>query len=246
MLVTASTPWYLSSPVGEVVLLFAISIGSFIRKWISPSAIHNGMVAKGLDKIRLLDTYHPAIGGVCFVGSSTFTYWRYIEADFQELGVPVINAGFGGSCTNDILPLMDRLCTQFKPRVVVYFCGTNNLTQGMPVSTVLDDFKSFATRLFESNPSTHIVYLGLTTTPFCLKWNINNFLVTARKANELLQEYCLSQPESLTYVHTDDLNKTPWIRDPAMYLGDGHHLTDEGHQRLAREVLIPAIKRIIT
>ena len=76
-------------------------------------------------------------GGVCFIGSSTFTFWTRLEDDMREAGITdakCFNAAFGGACTRHVNAHIEALCLRFRPKVVVYFCGTNdiNLDVGYP------------------------------------------------------------------------------------------------------------------
>jgi hypothetical protein len=240
MLNEASTPWFLQRPIGEVVLYLLFTIGSWIRRYF-PDASERGSQQGGKTKAKLLKELAPGPGGVCFVGSSTFTFWRQMAHDFKSLGCSIINAGFGGSCTNDLLPLVDSLCCDFKPKVIVYFCGSNNLTQNLGAWSPLEGFELFLSKAWQRDPTVQVIYLGITITPFYTRWNINNCMHNANISNKAVQQYISANPDRLTYVHTDSVD-CAFARDPAYYLGDSHHLNDEGHKLLADRVLLPAIR----
>ena len=251
MLTTAIVPLCMQASIAEYLLWLLFKISTRLRKS-RPAAQQQRMQAAALEKIQLLESASPRIspGGVCFIGSSTFTYWRHLSADMAELEVPVFNAAFGGSCTEDVWLNMERLCTQHRPQVVVYFCGTNNIAQGMEASSVLQGFELFMSRLRELTPSPrslpHVVYLGLTLTPFYSTWNINNAINGVQQVNRLMQRYC-EAPQNrsqITFVSTDG-PECAFVRNPASYLGDRHHLNDAGHAELAA-ILLPHICSAIT
>jgi len=87
------------------------------------------MIAEARQKIRALEKIAIQPGGVCFTGSSTFTYWLNLNYDMRQVG-PVFNAAFGGACTGHLLAVMDDLVVRHKPKAIVYYCGTNNIAYG--------------------------------------------------------------------------------------------------------------------
>lgn len=235
MLERAKTPWFLRSPVGEIILLLLFRSGTFLRQ-LCPSYIRTVSSKTAKEKIATLDQSTHKLHGICFVGSSTFTYWRCIESDFFDLNIPIINGGFGGSCTGDIIPHVDMLCGRFKPRFIVYFCGTNNVAQGLKAQSAYDGFQQFHIKSSRLCPNAQIFYIAITITPFYLRWNINNSIEESRKANKMVKEYCTRLNDNdlipVTYVDTDK-DCYSFLKDRSSYLGDMHHLNDEGHSMLA-------------
>ena len=64
---------------------------------------------------------------VLFVGSSSIRLWRTHES-FPDL--PVVNRGFGGSQVSDLLHFADRVVFPYKPSVIVFYAGDNDLAAG--------------------------------------------------------------------------------------------------------------------
>jgi hypothetical protein len=249
MLENATTPWYLNI-TGEFMIYLLYKLGTISRKYF-PQLIFKQMQLLGQDKVKLLLTNPPPSGSVCFIGSSTFTYWRHLSRDFAALHLsrPVFNAAFGGSCTCDLIPLIDDLCTRYNPSVIVYFCGMNNIAQALSPDVAKADFEVFAERVYEKCPASTIVYLGITTTPFIRKWNVNNSIMNIKRCNVLVREYVQAQQrqhgdKKIHYIDTDGIEGC-FVRDEGMFLGDRHHLNDEGHQKLA-ELLFPLITRCLS
>lgn len=247
MLTDAFTPWYLEAPVGEYVLLLYFKLGTISRK-LCPSVVNKGMQEAANAKADELVTISPKKGGICFIGSSTFTYWKNLNEDFKELNIGVFNSAFGGSCTHDIIPNIRKLCTVYSPSVVVYFCGTNNVAQGLPAESVLEGVELFSKEYFSSCPEGHIVLLAITRTPLYLKWNINNCIPEAARADSLVQDFCNLEENKLKHTFiTSSGNDVglSFVADTGNYLGDNHHLNDKGHTMLAKQLLIPAIKKVL-
>lgn len=255
MLETAFTPFYLASPVGDFILWTLFMISTILRK-LFPKVVEQGAMKLARAKA---DSLCPDqnLKGIVFIGSSTFTYWRLIQQDFSCLGVPIVNSAFGGSCTMELLPFVDELAVSFEPKVVVYFCGTNNIAQGLSVQSVLEGFRLFMAKLHGKCPNTHVIYLGITCTPFYRKWNVNGAIGKVVEANKIMKLFCDGYPSScdgrpcgrVTYVHTDQAGEksdiSAFVKDASFFLGDLHHLTDEGHQCLASNILLPAIKEAL-
>ena len=261
MLRHSLTPPLMRGGVAQRVLLLLFHTFTWLRR-VKPEVLRRRMREEALDTARRLESSERASergsegvmparpGGVMLVGSSTFTYWRHsrLQLDLAPLHVPVYNAAFGGSCTEDVVLHMERLCTQHMPQVVVYFCGTNDVAQGLPPSSVLQGFELFLARLHEKCPDTHVIYLGVTVTPFFVKFNINGAVAAAREANALVENFCNKRENAskVTFITTDSQEEeTIFASDPANYLGDLHHLNDKGHHALAL-LLMPSICAAIT
>src|SRR6185295_8400606 len=63
---------------------------------------------------------HPIV----FVGSSSFTKWKGVAADFP--GYPIINRGFGGSTLVDVIRYAYDVIIPYRPKQVVIYCGEND------------------------------------------------------------------------------------------------------------------------
>lgn len=189
------------------------------------------------EKAATLEREQPRPGSVCFVGSSTFTFWQHLRDDIEALipGTVAFNAGFGGSRTQDVVNHAHDLCIKWSPAVVVYFCGTNNLATGMRRSTLVSGFKQFVQLLRQELPDTPVVYLAPNVTPFVASRPV--FADQYRAACQELERVCVDM-DRCAYV---DLTRQEFAKDACFYLADGHHLTEEGHRRLAK-VLAPHIK----
>jgi len=67
----------------------------------------------------------PPPGQVLFIGSSSIRMWTTLATDMSP--VPVLNRGFGGSKTGEVLAVFERIVLPCSPRVIVYYCGDNDL-----------------------------------------------------------------------------------------------------------------------
>ena len=81
---------------------------------------------------------------VLFVGSSSFVYWKTLASDLAPL--PVINRGFGGSQISDVNYWFDQVVAPYRPSVIVFYAGENDVDAGKSVEQIAADFDAFMTR----------------------------------------------------------------------------------------------------
>ena len=121
----------------------------------------------------------------------------------------------------------------WEPRVVVYFCGTNDLNRGVSPKEVLRCFVEFRNHLAMAQPWASLIWLGPTITPFVRsmgKCRVASF----EHLDRLVRDYA----DTVRHEGAGDLlcvSTPPAIQtDRSLYLGDQHHLNDAGHAALAK------------
>jgi hypothetical protein len=128
-----------------------------------------------------------APGGILFVGSSIFRQWTNVAEMMAPL--PVLNRAFGGSHTDDQLARFDEVVTPYAPRMIVYYCGSNDLKAGDEPAEIFSRFRLFADRALASRPDLHLVFVSSTRSPDREdKWP------RVDRYNALVREYCQTQP----------------------------------------------------
>ncbi|MBS0188055.1 MAG: hypothetical protein JSS51_08295 [Planctomycetes bacterium] len=165
----------------------------------------------------------PASGSVLFIGSSSIRMWKTLEADMSP--VPVLNRGFGGSQTRDVNAVFDRIVLPYKPSIIVYYCGDNDLgTDNTDSRAAADGFIAFAERAHRTLPRVRIFYVAIK--PSLARWK--NW-PAMEAANAIVRAYCEKTPDTAYLdVATPMLTeqKTP---DPTLFLGDGLHMNAKGY-----------------
>ena len=107
----------------------------------------------------------PVKGGILFVGSSIFRQWKEVADHMAPL--PVLNRAFGGSRTADQLARFDQLVPVYEPKVVVYYCGSNDLN-AKPADApeeIFARFRIFSERVQARDPATRLIYVTATRSP---------------------------------------------------------------------------------
>jgi lysophospholipase L1-like esterase len=156
---------------------------------------------------------------ILFVGSSTIRLWQTADA-FP--GLPIINRGFGGSTTEDVNHFADRIVFKYKPRLIVFYCGDNDLAAGRTPDRVFSDIESFITSVHDRLPETPIVYLSIK--PSIARWKLWSQMQDVNgRVNELTSKYPL-----LTYIDTaptllgdDGQPQKSLLRDDGLHMNDG-------------------------
>ena len=102
----------------------------------------------------------PAIaqeGPVLFVGSSIFHRWTRLAEQMAPL--PIVNRAIDGLMTPDVLAMVDRAVLPLHPRVVVYYCGSNDVDAGEPADAIVARIRRFVDRVLEASPTTRLVFV---------------------------------------------------------------------------------------
>lgn len=105
----------------------------------------------------------PAKGAILFIGSSIFRQWTNVAEHMAPL--PVFNRAFGGSQTNDILYYMDRIVLPYEPRMIVYYCGSNDVNAKIPAQEIAGRYFQFVERVHARLPETKIFYVSINRAP---------------------------------------------------------------------------------
>ncbi len=105
----------------------------------------------------------PPQNALLISGSSSARYWISAAEDFKPY--PVINRGFGGSKTTEVLAYMDQITLPYHPRVVIYFAGTNDLGGGVPAETVFDNVRQYIEKLRQENPNCGVIIMSALKSP---------------------------------------------------------------------------------
>jgi lysophospholipase L1-like esterase len=171
---------------------------------------------------------------VLFVGSSSIRMWP-TRTSFPDL--PVINRGFGGSHISEVNYYFKQVVLPYKPKLIVFYAGDNDIASGNSVEQVLDDFKRFAGMVTEKLPQTRIIFISIK--PSESRWD---FWPVMRQANDAIRQLC-ENDSRLTFVDAGSvLLNTEGKPDNTYFLGDKLHLNEKGYEKWT-QVLRPVIER---
>lgn len=178
----------------------------------------------------------PANGGVLFVGSSSFRMWNTVAEDFAPL--PVINRGFGGSTTPEVMHYAQRIVYKYQPSVIVYYCGENDMASDTPPQVAFQNFKKFIGETEKNLPNTTVVVLSAKPSPS--RWALwKDF----QQFNSMVEQFAQNRP-NLRYVNVgQELLGANGEPDPSLFVEDKLHLNASGYAKWTA-VLKPIVTEI--
>jgi lysophospholipase L1-like esterase len=105
----------------------------------------------------------PEHGGIVFTGSSIFQFWTHLSEQMAPL--PVLNRAIAGTVTEDLLNRIGQLVLSYQPRIVVYYCGSNDISAGQDAASIVGRTKRFIEILHEKSPNTFFFYTSIQKAP---------------------------------------------------------------------------------
>jgi len=176
----------------------------------------------------------PAAGPIVFVGSSIFHRWTALVAQMAPL--PIVNLAFDGAQTDDVLRLVESRVVPYKPKVVVYYCGSNDVDAGEAAEAIVARIRQFIVRTRTALPDVHFVFVSVIRAPEKQgRWDVVD------EVNRRVQLYAAGTRQ----VEFADVN-------PLFFTAEGTprfdlYLSDQLHFRpKAYEAFAAAIKPVLT
>lgn len=188
----------------------------------------------------------PPADSVVFIGSSTINMWNDLAQAFPKFNT--LNRGFGGSQTSDALYFVDRIATPYRPPLIVFYEGDNDLWAGDSVDQVFNETTNFFARVQSKSPNTHILYVSVKPSPSRVTILSNTVALNAK-----VKAFTETSPK-LHYVDT----YTPMLDGSGrprqeLFLSDDLHMNQAGYtlwtsilgpvlDEFARNYPIPVLK----
>ena len=171
---------------------------------------------------------------IVFTGSSSIRLWETLEQDFPDK--KILNRGFGGSQTFEVLHFADRLILPYRPKQVVIYVGDNDLAAGKTPEQVFADFKAMYQKIKKSSPKTNVTFISIKPSP-----SRKNLLPAINQTNQLVRAYLETQQRT-DYVDVYNQMLLPSGKfNPQLYRADSLHMTDAGY-RIWAEAVRPVLK----
>lgn len=171
---------------------------------------------------------------VLFVGSSSIRLWPTREC-FE--GFAVINRGFGGSQISDVNYFAGRIVLPYKPKVIVFYAGDNDIAAGKSAQQVFDDYQKFVKLLHAKLPGTRIIYIGIK--PSRNRWSLWPVM---KEANSMIKDFSAKDSRLFYFDSAAPLLGSDGKPIEELFLKDQLHLNDKGYEAWTR-LLRPVIKK---
>ena len=149
-------------------------------------------------------------------------YWPAAHA-FPEC--PIINRGFGGYHISDINHFYPRGVKKYRPRIIVFYSGDNDIAGGKSPRQVFEDFEEFVAMMRRDLPGTRLFYVAIK--PSTSRWHLWREM---DEVNTLIKNLAESD-EDIVYVDV----ATPMLGEDGtptkeLFVGDGLHLNAQGYE----------------
>ncbi len=173
----------------------------------------------------------PPSGAVLFLGSSSIRMWETLARDFPE--IPVINRGFGGSLIQDSTRYADRIVIPYKPKIIVFCAGTNDLAYGNKnPQQVLQEYKDFVAKIHKALPNTRIVYISIN--PTVARWKLEAETLETNHLIEMFTFQAGSKTQKLNFINSHaQILTADGQPQPRLLREDGLHFNTEGYKAWA-------------
>ena len=171
---------------------------------------------------------------VLFVGSSSIKLWPTREC-FG--GFAVLNRGFGGSQISDVNYYVGRIVLPYKPKVIVFYAGDNNIAAGKSARHVFDDYKKFIKLVRAELSATRIIYIGIK--PSRSRWPLWPVM---NEANMMIKDFSGKDGRLYYFDSATPLLSNDGEPNAEFFLKDQLHLNDKGYE-VWTEQLRPIIEK---
>lgn len=167
---------------------------------------------------------------ILFTGSSSIRIWNDLESYFPRHNI--VNRGFGGSETTDLLYYFDKLILPYKSKQIFIYEGDNDLNSGKSTEQIIASSDSLL-GLIRKNVSKKVHVFFISPKPSMARWHLKEKYA---HYNQALKIWTAKQK----YVTFIDV-WTPLL-DPQgnvlqdIFLEDGLHLNKKGYEIWAKEI----------
>lgn len=159
---------------------------------------------------------------IVFTGSSSIRTWKNLQELFPDY--QIVNSGFGGSQTMDLLSYTNELILQYNPKKVFIYEGDNDLNDRKKPREIISVTKEIITKIKSTIPDIRIVIIS--AKPSLARWHLKG---KYKRLNRKFKNLC-KEEENLDYAHIWDimLNGKKLKRD--IFIEDGLHMNSKGYQ----------------
>ena len=175
----------------------------------------------------------PHDGSILFVGSSIFHRWTNLSAQMAPL--PIVNRAVDGLQTTDMLRMLDSTVLPSRPRVIAYYCGSNDVGAGEPAAVIVDRIRQFVDRVAAALPETRVVFVSINRAPEKrARWDVVD------EVNRQIAAYA-TRAKHLQYVDVNPVlfnaDGTPRLE---LYVSDQLHFRPPAYDAFAK-ILKPVL-----
>ncbi len=159
---------------------------------------------------------------IVFTGSSSIRTWKNLQEIFPKY--QIVNSGFGGSQTADLLAYTDELILQYNPKKVFIYAGDNDLNDHKKPKKIICVTKEIITKIRNYNPDTRIVIIS--AKPSLARWHLKRIY---KGLNRRFKRLCKKE-QDLDYANIWDIMLDRKKLRQDIFIEDGLHLNSKGYE----------------
>jgi hypothetical protein len=161
------------------------------------------------------------LNAVLFVGSSSIKLWptRDYFPEYQ-----VINRGFGGSHISDSNYFAHRIVLPYKPKVIVFYAGDNDIAGKKTAQRVFADYRKFVQLVHKKLENTRIIFVGIK--PSGSRWSL---WPQMKKVNLMIKKFSDKDKRLFYFDSASPLLGNDGKPDAGFFLKDKLHLNKKGY-----------------
>ena len=158
---------------------------------------------------------------IVFTGSSSVRMWKNLEQSFPDH--QILNTGFGGSQTSDLLLHLNELVLKYKPTKVFMYEGDNDISSKKKPKAIIETTSEIIRQIRNQNPTTQIILIS--AKPSISRWKLRGKYKRLNKKFRRLSE--VDSFLSYADVWTPMLDGRKLKTD--IFISDGLHMNQKGY-----------------
>jgi len=158
---------------------------------------------------------------IVFTGSSSVRLWKNLEKSFPHH--QILNTGFGGSQSSDLLLHLNSLVLKYKPKKVFIYEGDNDISAKKKTKEIIKTTNEIIQQIRNQNTTTEIVLIS--AKPSISRWKLRG------KYKRLNKKFKQLSNNNLLISYVDVW--TPMLKGKKLktdiFIADGLHMNQKGY-----------------
>ncbi len=156
-----------------------------------------------------------------FTGSSSIRLWENLQERFPSY--QIINTGFGGSESTDLLVFLDELVLQYKPSTVFIYEGDNDIERKKKPAEILRVTGEIVSKIKQEGSTSSIVIIS--TKPSISRWHLRR---KYKRLNRKFEKMCDKDPVMEFANIWDPMLENKKLKKD-LFIEDGLHMNEKGY-----------------
>ena len=166
---------------------------------------------------------------ILFTGSSSIRFWSTLKEDMAPHNV--LNRGFGGAHISHVNYHFNEIVKPYKPKAIVFFCGTNDLSAFKTPEETFEDFSKFFSMVKNDLPGTNLIVIGVKPS------TAREYLVPEEQEFNSLISNLAGKEDLLSYISVwNQMLSDEGKANPDLFVEDGLHMNEKGYEIWAKLV----------